>query len=693
MPLTPIQFDIGVAKTQSPYAAGKTTGYTEQHIVRGRWTNANNVQFIAGFPEKIAGWINQTSTAAGIYGVPRAARAWRGVDGLARMCIGTSQGVFVWNDNTLTDITPFSLINFVDTGLTVSTTISQNTVQISNFTDTNFLAPQVNDWVIITLASSIGGIKLSNATVQVSGVGSGYFIVTTTQTATSTSSTTMNVNAYFPRLQVSNAISTTAGSSIFKVTVPLGLGVSTAINFSKIYISNASSVGGITTDGEFTVVSSTSSGGYAVVSVQGQNAATSTATGGGTAYLQLTNTPTTTTTPLTPPVPGWTLFPYGGLMSIGQSGGTIYLYDPIAGGVAYPLQNAPTQIQAHFVTPERFIVALGTASSPLQLAWCDQQDPTDWTSLSTNTANSGRNLIGGSRFVTGIPVSDGISLILTDRCAFMMQYTGDNEVYATPLKADNAGCLSTWGVTVTGETAYWMNDSDFWMFNGTVSNLPSDDIREYVFDNIDPNNYGKMIAGTNRANNQVMFFWTSLSSSNAENDTYTIFQTESSSFCQPDVGNTTLNPTPWSRSAWADSDLFANPYGLNSSGVLYKHEYGYDADGTALVATLQTSFMELSNGDANMNISGLIADMQSLTGQVSVNWSTQYYPGDSATLDVTGSAIIQSGSTYTGLIDNIREDGKLLAIQFVCGTSGGTTGYFFRLGVPRVMIQPQSARL
>ena len=65
----------------------------------------------------------------------------------------------------------------------------------------------------------------------------------------------------------------------------------------------------------------------------------------------------------------WSLCAYGNLLLACPFGGTIYMYDPAQGGVAFPVLNAPIGVQAMLVTPERFMVALGQSGNLQTIAW------------------------------------------------------------------------------------------------------------------------------------------------------------------------------------------------------------------------------------------------------------------------------------------------------------------------------------
>ena len=369
---------------------------------------------------------------------------------------------------------------------------------------------------------------------------------------------------------------------------------------------------------------------------------------------------------------GWTLAPYGNLMTAGPLGGQIYIYDASIGGRAYPLLNAPTTELGHFITPERFVVALGVNGNLLQLAWADQNDFTVWTSTAQNTANSGRTIQGGGYFVAGIGVRDGVSLLFTNKTVIAMTYTGDNYVYATPQISDNSGLISPFAVGVLGGVAYWMSDSEFWLWNGVVTPVPSSDIRDWVFGNINLAYTWKSFASVQRQHKEVWFWY--CSSASTEIDSYVIYHTDAQCWS---VG--TMN-----RTAGTDADLFYYPLAADSSGNLYYHEYGWDANGSALDAHLTLAPVDVSNGDRNMDMFGFIPDFAYLTGNVNLTINTRYYPQDSNSAD--GPYTITDNDSSPRL--DLRSDGKMIGYELESNVLGGK----FRVGVMRADAQPAGAR-
>lgn len=680
MPLIPVTMLPGISKVNSDYAAGLPMGYANGRIARGRFVDGNHVRFVAGFPEKIGGWT--AATQALTVGVPRAIRSWRAITSLPLVGIGTSVKLYKFDGQNLTDITPLRTLltgNLPNNSLTA--TLGSNFIHVAD--GTNQLAN--GDWVMISASTQVGGLTV-NGWYQVSSQsGSGYNI-TLPIAATSSDAGNGGIIIYaYPRKNLTNPFSTVLGSTTVTV-VDTGHG---ANNGDRVTFLGSSPVGGLSLDGEYTLTYLDAN----TYTIQAATAASSTNTGGGTVSVtydislqqQIFSSGIgygvipygTGVYGLDPSVVqlfanGWTLAPYGGLLLAAPIGGTIYVYDPEAGGRAYPLLNAPTDIIGMFVTPERFVVALGTANSTLQMAWADQNDFTDWTSTPTNTANSGRSLQGGSLLVGGLPVTNGVSLVFTDRAVFTMSYTGDNNVYSTLMSGDGSGLLGPYAAVAHGATAYWMSDRDFWMWNGSAQRLPSDDIRDFVYTNINKLYFSKSFAGMNRAKNEVWFFYCSAAST--EIDSYVIYHIDQGCWS---IGT-------MQRTAWTDADYFPLPMTGDATGMIYYQEVGTDANGQILDSYIEFAPADVSNGSTNVDVFGFLPDFERLSQPINLTINTRYYPQDAN--QVSGPFSITANDT-TPRVD-LRADGKMVGFMLESAAIGGD----WRIGVPRVDVQPSGAR-
>lgn len=679
MPLQPIYMQPGICKSTTDYSAGKTFAFGEGRIASGRFVDGDHIRFVAGFPEKIGG---NVQLSGGMAGIPRALQEWRDNAGNPRIAIGTETHLYYWDGTNLVDITP---IRTISTG-----SLSNNPLTTTNGSASVAVSDSSNhvengDYVLIQAASVIGGLTV-NGWYPVSGRTSAGYNITVPVAATSSVSGGGGATTFgYPRKQLSAPFATTNGS----VTVTVTDTAHGATTGDYVDFDGFSAVGGLTISGEYqlTVVDGNT------YTIQAASAATSTATGGGAGNVtydismqQLAPASgegygsgaygvgyygqSGFVTPLF--TNGWTLAPYGNQILAAPIGGTIYVYNPVTGGRAYPLLNAPSTVAAIFVTPERFVIALGINGNLLEIAWADQSDYTDWTTSATNTANSGRTLQGGSYLVGGIAVAYGTSLIFSDKAVFQLSYTGDNTIYSSPFVAQNAGLVDPLAVVVYDGVAYWMSQNEFYMWNGSVQPLPSDDIRDYVFRDINPLYVSKCSAGLHEGKKEVWFFYPS--SQSTEVDRYVIYHTDQQCFS---IGSIT-------RTAWIGESLFPYPIATDASGNLYQHEIGTDDNGAALDSYITFAPIDVSNGTNNVDVMGFIPDFERLAGSANLIVNTRYYPQDANT--ASGPFTITDTDSAPRI--DLRADGKMVGFEIQSNEIGGD----FRLALVRLDLQQAGAR-
>ncbi len=687
--LVPIDPLPGINTSSSPYAAGKPAGAFENRSVQGRYIDGDKIRFVSGYPEKIGGWV-AVSGLTPVVDIPRAQRSWRAGPGDFRVAAGTETHLYQYEPGSdWEDITPLRSISTGTLGATpLTTTNGSAVVAVADASQT-----LVNgDWVYLSASVDVGGLTILGW-YQVSGRSGAGYNITASTTASSSTSGGGTVTYAYPRVTLTDPFTTTNGSATVTVA-HTGHGATTG---DYAVYDGASAVGGLTLDGEYQLTEIDANS----YTITASSAASSGATGGGSVsvvYL-VTIGQLTTSAPVpygvgpygvgpygyaqlstATSVAGWTLAAYGNQMLASPIGGTIYIYDPDTGGRAYPMMNAPTDVLAMFVTPERFVVALGTVAGSLTMAWCDQTDYTIWTASPTNTANEGRTKQGGSTFVGGLPVRDGVSLAVTDRVVFQMNYTGDNVVYETPSISENTGLISPFAIAAQGDAAYWMGDSDFWMWSGTVQRIPSDDIWNSVFNNINKLYLSKCFAYLNRARTEVWFNYVSASST--EIDKYAILHLDQG-LCFS-LGSWTDLLGSGVRTCGEDSRLFAYPMMMDAEGVLYQHEIGVDDNGFALTAFIEAAPVDASNGSTNIDVFGFIPDFQRLAQNITLVVTTKQYPQDPDT--ISGPYTITANDT-TPIID-LRTDGKMVGWLLASDALGGD----FRFGIPRIDIQPSGVR-
>src|SRR5258708_4153098 len=299
-----------------------------------------------------------------------------------------------------------------------------------------------------------------------------------------------------------NPFATTNGSRVVTVTHTSH----TRVSGSAVRFSGATAAGGLTLNGTFTVLVVTGANSYTIDA--GANA-TSTATGGGAAVayayeinigaeagtyalgygvggygLAKWGTPRPTSNlAIEPRV--WTLQHYGALLFASYNGGTIYQFDPATlstNGRALRLTNAPTNVRAMFITEERFVFAL---CDNMTVNWPDQNEPTVWTPLDANTANT-RRLTDGTKLVNRLALGQRISLVWSDNALYVVQYTGAASDYDSRKVSTNCGLIAPNAAAADANgVVYWMSSHPFHLYNGGVQEIPNTAaIKDFVFNTL-----------------------------------------------------------------------------------------------------------------------------------------------------------------------------------------------------------------
>ena len=92
MPLTKLQFRPGINR--------ETTSYSNE----GGWFDMDKVRFRFGFPEKIGGWIKESTNA--FLGTCRALHPWQALNGTNYLGVGTNLKYYINEGGAYNDITP-----------------------------------------------------------------------------------------------------------------------------------------------------------------------------------------------------------------------------------------------------------------------------------------------------------------------------------------------------------------------------------------------------------------------------------------------------------------------------------------------------------------------------------------------------------------------------------------------------------
>ena len=213
----------------------------------------------------------------------------------------------------------------------------------------------------------------------------------------------------------------------------------------------------------------------------------------------------------------------------------------------------------------RFVLAFGsndigsTTQDPMVIRWSDQENAADWSPTATNQAGSIR-LSHGSKIVTTVQVRQEI-VVWTDSSLYSLQYLGPPYIWGSQLLGDNLSIASSNAAIIASGVAFWMGIDKFYMYDGSVKTLRCD-LRQFIFEDLNPLQYAQVFSGTVESFNEVWWFYCSSSSSTI--DRYVTYNYLEDVWCYGTM----------ERTAWLDSGLQQYPIAATYSNNIVQHENG-----------------------------------------------------------------------------------------------------------------------
>ena len=204
-----------------------------------------------------------------------------------------------------------------------------------------------------------------------------------------------------------------------------------------------------------------------------------------------------------------------------------------------------------------------------------------------------------------------------------------------------------------------------------------------------PSHDRKVTAGVNTEFGEVWWFYPSASSGTGENDKYVIYNYLERVWYYGNLG----------RTAWLNrgTKQFPIAAGQDSDGdnYLYNHEIGSDDDGSAMTAFIESSDMDIGEGDRFVLTRRIVPDLSFVgsdnnSPSVDLTVSARPYPG--ANFNQTDTQGVTRTATtpveqWTNEID-VRLRGRSFAFKISSSTAGTT----WKLGAPRIDIRPDGRR-
>jgi len=606
----------------------------------GGWVDCDRVRFRLGFPEIIGGWEKYSSNT--YVGTARGLFNWSALDGSNLLGLGTEVKYYIEEGQQFYDITPIRKTS--TNSITFAATNGSSTITA---TDSNHGAV-TGDHVTISGAVSLGG----NVTAAV--LNQEYQI---------TSAPTSNTYTFEAK--------NTSGATVTANASDSGNGGSGVDGVYQINSGLANGVGGT---------------GWGA-GTWGRGTWGSAASIGVTTELRL-----------------WSHDNFGENLIINPRDGAIYYWIKNDGfstraveiGTIGGANETPVIAKQILVSDvDRHVIAFGTnpvgssTQDPLLIRFSDQENVLDWNPTATNTAGDLR--IGtGSQFVKAIETKREI-VVFTNSSVHSMQFIGAPFTFGIQPLASNITIMGPNAAVAVEDAVFWMGKQNFYLYDGKTQQLPCT-VTEHVFFDFDFDQGEKVYAGIISEFSEVIWFYTSNSNSlanggNGENDRYVIFNYSENLWYYGDLG----------RTAFIDRGIRDFPIGT-ANNYLYNHESGYTDDGSALTASIESSPIDIGEGDKFSFVRRIIPDF-TFTGStnsdptVNVTLQTNNFPGgsylqsDLAKVDRTATSTTVPFEQFTSKAD-VRLRGRSFSIK----VDSSSTGTRWRLGSPRVDLRMDGRR-
>lgn len=610
----------------APGIKREATNYANE----GGWWDCDKVRFRQGYPEKIGGWAKFDQSS--LLGTTRAIHPWISLDANEYIGFGTNLKYYVFGSGQFNDITPIR----ETTAAGDVTFAATNGSSILTVNDTGHGA-LLNDFVTFSGAVSLGGNvtdTVLNAEHEITRI--------------------VDTNSYEITLSVSaNASDSGNGGGAVVGEYQINTGLDTSV-FGSGWGAGPWSRGGWGSGTDVVVAG---------------------------AQLRI-----------------WTHDNYGGDLIINVRDGGIYYWERepsfARAEAIYTMtgaQSAPRLAKQVLVSDnDRHVIAFGCDDEftpgvidPLLIRFSSQENFLEWRSLPTTTAGSIR-VGSGSTIICAVETKQQV-LVFTDVSLHGMQYLGPPFTFGLSMLSDNISIASPNAAIGADDAVYWMGQGDFYTYNGVVSQLPCD-VRDYVFSDINTDQFEKVCAGVNPAYGEVWWFYPSASSQ--ENNKYVVYNYQQKIWYYGSMA----------RTAWTHRNQGVYPIACGDDNYVYTQEFGAD-DGSVfpeapISAYIESSGQDIGEGDQFSFMWRMIPDItfRTSTGSPSATFTikasnfpgTDFSQSDPRVVYKTASVPVEQ---FTDQL-YVRVRGRSFAFR----VSSDTTGVLWRLGAPRVDIRTDGKR-
>ena len=713
MPMKSLKFKPGIVSDITSYSA------------EGGFVDGDKVRFRFGFPEKFGGWEKYSPNQ--YLGSARRLHNWVALDGSDFMGIGTHLKYYIEEGQTFNDITPIR--NTTSAGdVTFSATNGSTTITV---TDPAHGANE-KDFVTFSGASSLGGTitaTILNAEFQIVSLISSNSYTITSSVAANSSDTGNGGGSVVGAYQINVGLDVTVGGTGWgagqwsgTTSGALATQLNEALDASETDVDVDDETGMntandvILVDNELMLVSATSDDN--TMTVTRGHSGTTAATHADNTLVRLAvgnadsandfvgwgNAASVT-------VPGaqirlWSHDNFGEDIIINPRDGGIFYWDKTNGLGTRAVElsatstysgetSVPTIAKQVLVSDQdRHVIVfgcdgLGANSSatqgngvqdPLLIRFSSQENPVDFFPTATNTAGDLR-LGGGSTFVQAVETKQQI-LVFTNKTLHAMKFIGPPFTFGLQELSKNITIMSPFSAIAVEDAVFWMGVDTFYVYSGGQTIQLPCTVKDKVFLDFNFEERDKVHVGLNSEFSEILWFYPS--SAGTTVDKYVAYN-----YLEKVWYYGTL-----ARQAWLDRGIRNLPQATGNQ-YLYNHEVGFDDDGSAMTSFIESSAIDIGDGDKFVSLKQVIPDITfngstSVNPDVSFTMKSRNNPGanfNQTTENTTQRSATTPVEQFTQKLD-YRLRGRSFALR-IDSTSLGTK---YKLGTPRVDVREDGRR-
>ena len=309
----------------------------------------------------------------------------------------------------------------------------------------------------------------------------------------------------------------------------------------------------------------------------------------------------------------WSQDNFGEDLIFNQRDGFVFYWDKSNGITTRAINliersdDAPRKSRKVIVSErDRHVICFGSnplgsnVQDRLLIRFSSQENPFQWIPTATNTAGDLR--IGtGSEIVNAVKTRREM-IVLTDTSVHSMQFIGPPFTFGINQLASNITVRGFNSAVAVGDAVFWMGYDRFYVYDGRVQVIPCS-VRDHVFQDFNETQSNKVYAGVNSAFGEVFWFYPSQTNSisnggTGENDKYVVYNYDQKIWY---VGSL-------ARTSWIDRGVYQYPMATDST-LVYNHEKGNDNDGTAFTSFIESSPIDVQDGDQFVFLRRMLPDV------------------------------------------------------------------------------------